>query len=135
MSYRLAAALLAMGLTACGTPASQGGATASRTSSSSPVRAFQACPQPVNAAFSVHVNAVGEGGEAGSIFCASASGVTDFNTRLLGTPMQSRQLLAADAHTLIEVDGSNVDGSNQVQVFDLSSGAGRILGSLSSLGV
>jgi hypothetical protein len=132
MWFRVAVAFVAVALAACNpTPPQQAAATATP----SPVRALPNCAAPVTAIYAIHVSGVNGGVSGDSIFCVSASSTTDFNTLALEGPAQNRQLLAADARSIVQVDGANVDGSNVIRVFDPASEGTRGLGTLSSLGI
>jgi hypothetical protein len=133
MRIRIALVLFTVSLTACSsTPAQPAAATSAPPS---PVRALPNCSEPVKAIYAVHVEGVNGGVSGDSIFCASASSTTDFNTRLLESPVNNRQLLAADARTVVQVDGGAVDGGNSVGIFNPVTQETRTLGTLSSLGI
>jgi len=132
---RLAVAVLSIAFAACDSTAAQNAAATTKAPSPAPVRALPNCNEPTTAVFAVRVNAANGGVSGDSIFCVAASGIRDFNTRLLEWPVQSRQLLTADSRSIVQVDGGNVDGSNVVGIFNPRSGDGRALGTLSSLGI
>src|ERR1700674_5871442 len=133
MRFRLALAFVSVALAACNsTPAQHAAAT---TAQPSPVRMLPNCSGQITAIYAVHVNGVNGGVSGDSIFCVSASSTTDFNTRLLEWPVQGRQLLAADARSVVQLEGGNVDGSSLIRVFDPASEGSRALGTLSEFGI
>jgi len=128
--------VLAFDLAACGyAPASHAASVTRLAPSLSPSTKPPPCPQPITAIFAVHVKPVSGGIEGDAIHCVSVTGDATINDRLLEPPDQSRQLLAADSRLAVEVDGGNVDGSNQLVILDLASASLRSLGTLSSLGI
>ncbi len=128
----LGVAVLTFGPAACGHAPASGAASVTRLApSTSPLP----CPQPITAVFVVHVRPVNGGVEGDAIHCVSVTGDATINDRLLEPPDQYRQLLAADSRHAVEIDGGNVDGSNQLVVLDLASASRRSFGTLSSLGV
>ena len=70
-----------------------------------------------------------------AIHCLSVTGQATINDRLMEWPVPHRQLLAANSQIVVQVDGGNVDGSNEVMVFDIASTSTRSLGTLSSLSI
>ncbi len=93
------------------------------------------CNTPIAAIFATLITPTGGGAAGDSIFCLTVKSETDLSSRLLESPTKYRQLLAADSRIVVWVDGPNVDGSNDVAVFDLVSGANRVLGTLGSFSV
>jgi hypothetical protein len=133
MRFRLALAFVSVALAACNsTPAQYAAAT---TAQPSPVRMLPNCSGQITAIYAIHVNGVNGGVSGDSIFCVSASSTTDFNTRLLEWPVQGRQLLAADARSVVQLDGGNLVGSSLIRVFDPASEGSRALGTLSEFGI
>src|SRR5258708_2860827 len=126
---------IAIGLAACSPSAApQAASTASPATSPAGVD-LPVCNTPIAAIFATLVTPTGGGAAGDSIFCLTVKSETDLSSRLLERPTKYRQLLAADSRIVVWVDGPNVDGSNDVAVFDLVSGANRVLGTLGSFSV
>jgi hypothetical protein len=132
VTFRLVVAVLAIGLAACG-PTSN---PQSAAPTGSPRLALPTCHQPISAIYAVHLTPVGGGAATDAIYCVTLIGEADLEGRLLEWPVEHRQLLAADSRSVVEVNGANVDGSNELVMFDLGGAAtARSLGTLGSLGI
>ena len=97
-------------------------------------RGLPNCDSPLTAVYAVHVEGVNGGTTGDSIFCATVRGVHDVNTRLLEWPVAERQLLAADAHVVIQLDSASQGGAALIRLFAPDTGDTRTLGTLGDFG-
>jgi hypothetical protein len=133
MRFRLAVAVVSVAMAACNsTPAQHAAAT---TPSASPVLAPSNCSAPITAIYALHVNGVKGGVSGDSIFCVSAYSTKDFNTLALESPVQDRQLLAADTRSVVMLNTGKADPDNSIEVLRPISWVRGILGTLGSFGI